>query len=332
MASLVCIMVFGLSCSTAPESSQSIPEALAFDPGPAPIIDGELHIGIAMQNSSRTFFQGLELGANEAAGAAGVTLMVTDANDDPAVQLADVEALIDAGVHGIVLSPVDSETATEIAAIANEAGVPLVAVANQIGTVENYGPQFVYPGTVALVTNDDVAMGRKAATLAAKIVGDGLARIGIVEGKAGTANAVMRKEGFTDELDALGIRYQVVGAAPGDWTGEGGKAACEGFVPLEVDLVFSMSDAMTEGCVESTLISESPTIPIISIGGNKAGLALLQSGTIAGTVCQKPATMGALAVETMIDALLTGAVSQGLRFYETPIVTPDDQSVCIPQW
>ena len=287
-----------------------------------------------MQNLSRTFFVGLEAGARGEAVNLGATLVITDAEDDADKQLADVEDLIALGVDGLIVSPVDSGAAVDIAAAAQEAGVPLVAVANQIGTVEDYGRQFVFPGTVALVTNDDVDMGHKAAELAAQLIGDDQARIAVLAGKNGTANAVMRQDGFTAGLDDLAIDYEIVSTIPGDWNAEGGSEACEEFLSIDgLSMIYSMSDAMTAGCAQAMADNGRTDIDIVSIGGNAEGIELLLSGGMVGTVCQKPSTMGALAVETLVLALETADFEQGLRFYETPVVTIENQTaVCNPQW
>ncbi len=331
-------LLFLAGCSSSGSSddsslaySDSVDEAM--ENLPTEPLDEPPLIGLSVQSLSRTFFQGLESGARTGADSAGATLIVTDAGDDAAQQLADVASLIEQGVHGIVLSPVDSGAAVEIAELAAAAGVPVIAVANQIGTVEEFGSQFVYPGTVGMVTNDDVDMGRKAAGFAATIIGGQSARIAVIEGKSGTANAVMRADGFQSELDDLGIAYEIVASQPGDWTGDGGAEACRAFAATGgIDLIFSMSDAMTAGCVD---VAQETGLDadIVSIGGNEEGVELLIGGAVVGTVCQKPGTMGALAVETVVDALKTADFSRGLRFYETPVVTADNQvDVCDPQW
>ncbi len=333
------LLLLVTSCSGSGTDSEqlgsAVPEELSFDGTlPTEPLERGATIGVSMQNLSRTFFVGLDAGARGEAANLGATLLVADAEDDPDKQLADVEELIAAGVDGLILSPVDSGAAVDIAALAQQAGVPLIAVANQIGTVEDYGRQFVFPGTVALVTNDDVDMGQKAAELAAQLIGDELARIAVLAGKEGTANAVMRREGFTAGLDQLAIDYEIVGTTAGDWNADGGRLACEGFADLEaVTMIYSMSDAMTTGCVDALAEAGRADISIVSIGGNAEGIELLLGGGIVGTICQKPSTMGALAVSTMVLALETASFEQGLRFYETPVVTAENQTaVCNPQW
>jgi len=343
VAALLCAgALFATGCSTAAEGAAPEPATLAFEEtatssdqtAPQQGTDDDVVIGVLMQNTSRTFFQGLETGARERANDLGVQLMVHDAEDDADAQLAGAQELLAAGVDALALSPVDSGEAVAIVELAEAAGVPVVSVANQVGTVDRVGPQFVYPGTLALVTNDDIDMGRKAAAFVAQLVGDDSVNIGIVEGKSGTANVDMRRAGFTDELAALAIDYRIAASAPGDWTAEGGAAVCADIASdPEVNLIFSMSDAMTAGCAEALAAAARTEIGVVSIGGNAAGIALLQAGSMIGTVCQKPGTMGAIAIELLVEALETDMPIVGLRFYETPVVTVDNQAaVCDPQW
>lgn len=336
---IAAVLMIAASCSSSEVAAPPTDLAFAGDEFPLPEIgrvDPEtLTIGVSMQNLSRTFFQGLESGVRGEAASMGVDVVVTDAGDQAGQQAVDVQTLINAGVDGIVISPVDSAAAEDLVAIANEAGVPVVAVANQIGSVEQFGAQFLYPGTEALVTNDDVEMGRRAAQFTAEIVDPtGVASIAVLEGKAGSANVAMRFDGFVDELAALAVDFEIAASASGEWTGDGGRLACaELAAQPDIAVLFSMSDAMTAGCVESIEAAGRSDIDIVSIGGNAEGIALVHSGVVTGTVCQKPGTMGSLAIQTIVDVLEGSSSVPGLRFYDTPVVTAQNQStVCVPQW
>ncbi len=294
--------------------------------------DRTLVVGLATQSVERSFFVAMVDGAKARADELGVELVVIDGRDDVAIQGEAIDRMVNDGVDALVVSPIDSAVAPEQVAGALSLELPVVAVANQIGSAEEYGPQFIYPETVSLVTNDDVDMGRKAGLFVAATVEDSAVDIAVLAGAAGTANAVLRLEGFVSELDALGVDYNIVANVAGDWHAEGGEAVCRSFADLaQVDLVFSMSDAMTVGCVDA-VEEAGASWPIVSIGGNAQGLELLSDGRIVGTVCQKPATMGALAVDSAVDAILDGKTNQGLRFYDTPIVTTETLDQCEPQW
>ncbi len=293
--------------------------------------DGPIVLGLATQNLERTFFVGLVEGAMDRAEELGVELLVADGRDDVETQSIEIDRLVDSGIDALIVSPIDSEVAPEQLERAITDGVPVVAVANQIGSAETFGPQFVYPGTVSLVTNDDVDMGRKAGLFVAASTDDQV-DIAVIAGKTGTANAVLRLDGFVSELDALGVEYEIVANEPGDWNADGGARACERFLAIaDIDVIFSMSDAMTAGCV-TVLDDADVTIPIVSIGGNEAGIALLREERIVGSICQKPATMGALAVDSAYASITEGRINQGLRFYEAPVVTLDTLEACDPQW
>lgn len=311
--------------------SDSVPVSEPEQPALTTMEKGEIRLGLAVQSLDRTFFTGMEAGALAQADAHGVALEIIDGRDDHATQAAAVADLLDR-IDALLLSPVDSDLGTEIAAAASARGVPVVAVANQIGSVEEHGPQFVHPDTLALVTNDDVSMGRKAGAFVAVQNLAEPVRIAVLSGARGTANVTMRLDGFERELADLGVGYEIVSDIDGAWNADGGEAACAAFSELDVDLVFSMSDAMTDGCVNALHDSPLATIPVVSIGGNEAGIALLADGYIVGSVCQKPGDMGALAVDVAVEALTTGTLDRGLQFYETPLVTADSMSECVPQW
>ncbi len=296
--------------------------------------ESDLVLGLSVQNLERTFFQGLDQGVTRQAEELGVELIVFEAGDDASKQLADVETLLDQQVDGILLSPVDSVQAVDLADKAQQAGVPLLAVANQIGSVEDFGEQHVYEGTVALVTNDDIDMGSKAAELVAAEVGSESVQIAIVEGAAGASNSSLRETGFSRTLDELGVNYEVVASEPGNWNPEDGGQACQRILNASttIDILFSMSDAMTAGCVDALSPAQLAEIDVVSIGGNQQGIDLVKGGQILGTVCQKPATMGSLALETLVIAIRTGQVDQGLTFYQTPKIAADSTANCEPQW
>jgi ribose transport system substrate-binding protein len=294
-------------------------------------------IGLSLQNQARSFFTGMVAGAQEKADELGVDLRVVEAADDSEKQTQDVADLIQAGVAGILLSPVDSAVAVSIADNAIQAGVPILAVANQIGTVDEYGPQYVYPGTVALVTNDDIDMGAKAAGFVKELAAGNAVKIAIVSGSTGTANATLRDKGFKDELDALGVSYEIVAEQDGAWTNEQGEVVCQNLLQANpagtLDIIFSHSDEMSAGCARALDSADRVgDVSLVSIGGNEKGIGLLNDGLMVGTVCQKPGTMGATAVETMYNAITTGNMDQGLTFYETPVVTLDTLDLCVPQW
>jgi len=325
---LIVIVLIASGCSTGQEAEDA---ALGRPPVDLAFADNEsLRIGLIVQSGSRAFSMSLSRGAQEAAHRAGAELVIADANGEHKTQLQTVRKLIRQGINALIVSPVDSEQAPVIADIAHAAGVPLLAVSNQIGSVEQYGAQYVYPGTVGLIANDDLHMGRIAAGFVQEPVG---ANIAVLQGNPAAANSNLRLAGFTAALDSLGVDYQIVSRLTGNWSQEGAVEACDAFAAMGVvDLVYSMSDEMTAGCIGQFELADQPDVKFISIGGSSRGRALLAFDTLLGAVCQAPRDLGLLAVNTMVEAFETGKHDQGLKISVASELTKDTLSDCRSGW
>ena len=264
-----------------------------------------------------------------------ITLLTTTAQDEASIQDENTSDLIAAGVDGVIFSPVNSGAATAMVDRLIEADVPVVAVANQIGSVEEFGRNTIYPGTVGYVTNDDIAMGAAAADAAAKIQADlgRTANIFILQGTNGAANVPLRQGGFEERLAELGTDWNLLDARPGDFSNVVSEETCQNALQAydNIDIIYSMSDEMTSGCVRAIEAASRDEVQIASIGGNAKGIALIQEGKFSSTVCQKPGTMGATAFDSLLDYIVNGN-ERGLEFYETPVVTLDNLDDCVPQW
>ncbi len=303
--------------------------------------NGQIVIGFSVQSISRTFFSGMLAGIEGAEAemeekyGVDITILTTTAQDEASIQDENTNDLIAAGVDGVLFSPVNSGAATAMVDRLIEAEIPVVAVANQIGDVETYGRNTIYPGTVGYVTNDDIAMGSRAAdaadALAAEI--DGTANIFILQGTNGAANVPLRQDGFIEQLDALGTDYTVLDARPGDFSNVVSEETCQNALTAypEMHIIYSMSDEMTAGCARALQSADRLDVGIASIGGNAKGIQLLEDGLMPATVCQKPGTMGATALDVLLDFIVNGN-ERGLEFYDTPVVTLDNLDDCIPQW
>ncbi|MEM7271853.1 MAG: sugar ABC transporter substrate-binding protein [Actinomycetota bacterium] len=306
-----------------------------------PLADGNITIGFSVQSISRTFFSGMLAGIEGAESeledkyGVNITILTTTAQDEASIQDENTSDLIAAGVDGVLFSPVNSGAATEMVDRLIEAEIPVVAVANQIGDVDSFGRNTIYPGTVGYVTNDDIAMGAKAAeaadVLAAEL--DGPADIFILQGTNGAANVPLRQGGFEERLGELGTDWNLLDARPGDFSNVVAEDTCQNAITAypEMDIIYSMSDEMTAGCVRALESADRLDIGIASIGGNAKGIGLLEDGLMPATVCQKPGTMGATALDVLLDFIVNGN-EQGLVFYETPVVTLDNLEDCVPQW
>ena len=328
------------------EESSTTTEAMADEPCEHPYgtdfvcdltANDDYLVGVSLQQNKANFWVAVKNGSTDAGSrAAAQEPTFADANGEDDKQLNDVKNMLAAGIDGLVLGATNSGSAVGIAEEAISAGVPVVAVALQIGDPATFGGNHVYEGTLALVTNNDSDMGMRASAFVGPVAeakGDTL-NIVVLSGTPGTSNATLRNEGFIAGLDAAGIDYEITNDQTGRFKREESKVACDNMLAADdsIDLIFSHSDEMTIGCVTSMENNGRTDIPVASIGGNTEGIALVADGKVLGTVCQKPATMGAVATQLIIRHLNGETIPAEPFFYATPAITADNLEDCVPEW
>jgi len=287
--------------------------------------------GLSTVGLSYPFAAAIAKGFTEAAARAGARAVVLDARGDVQKQANDVDDLIAQKVAGVAVMPLDSVVAQGWVKRANAGGVPIAAVAALVGDPRTRAIDDVYPGLVALASQDEVAAGRAAGTLAGTwLPRDRAARIAIIEGAAGFPEVEQRARGFRQGLDAAGIRYRIVASQPGNWTSEGGEAACQNILAAQpgVDLFYNEADDMVIGCARAVRAAGSHA-RLLGVGGSKLAIASIKAGAVDGTVCFKPEALGALAFEAL-HAKANGA--SRFRTYPIPAVTRATVGECGGQW
>lgn len=288
--------------------------------------------GLSTVGLSYPFAAAIAKGFQDAAAAAGATAIVLDAQGEVQKQANDVDDLLAQRVDGLAVMPLDSIVAQGWVGRAARAGVPVVAVAALVGDPSKRAIADVYPGLVALASQDEVEAGRRAGELATRLLPPGqVAHIAVIEGAAGFPEVEQRARGFRQALDAAGVRYRIVASQPGNWTPEGGEAACQNILAAHpgVDLFFNQADDMVIGCGRAVRAAGSDA-RLIGVGGSKLAIASIRAGAVDGTVCFKPEALGALAFEALHDP---SATAQG-RFlsYPIPMVTRANVADCVGQW
>lgn len=302
--------------------------------GSEPAAGGEsLVIGVSNLGLSFPFPASISDGIAAMAGELGVEVVEFDAQGDVDKQTNDVDDLIAQNVDGILLLPLDGGVSENHVQTANEAGVPIIAVAAQVGDPTERDLRDVFPGLVALVTQDELEAGAAAGEIAVDLLPDG-GEVAIIEGAAGFAEVTTRAVLFEERLAEAEGEFEIVARQPGDWLPDVAEAACQNILASNPDvvLIYAQSDDMAVGCAEAIDSAGSDAITI-GIGGSGLGIDAIRDGTVAGTVCYKPIDMGELAMQTMYDHLTGAAVLDGeFITYETPPITADNVDDCDPQW
>lgn len=290
-------------------------------------------IGVSNLGLSFPFPASIGRGVRQEAKALGVKITELDGKGDANKQANDVQDLIAAKPDGILLLPVDSGVAQGLVKQAEGAGVPIMAVASQVGDPKTRDLKDVFPGLVALATQDEYAAGAKAGEIAVKALPQG-GDVAVVEGQAGFAEVQLRARDFKKTLGASGQPFKVVASQPGDWLPDKSEAACQNMLAAHpgIDLFYAESDDMAVGCAKAIRAANSKA-KVVGIGGAKLGVDAVKKGQILGTVCYKPEDLGKLALKAMVDDLTgTKTLHGAFLSYDTPAITKDNVDACTPQW
>ncbi len=130
-------------------------------------------------NSWRTALR--EAIEQEVAKYKNVKLFITDANDSPAKQVADLEDLLAKGVNGLIIGAATTDVANPILDRCEREGIPTVIVDRKVSS-EKY---------TTFVSSDNNYMATKALGKLIELIG-GKGKIAVVEGIPGSGPAVER--------------------------------------------------------------------------------------------------------------------------------------------
>ena len=166
--------------------------------------------------------------------------IVTDANFDPAKQVADVEDMLAQGVDAIVINPTSPVAVVPVLEKAYDAGVAVIIVAADAQTDK---------ATVRILA-DQVKFGRDGGEFLAKAMG-GKGKIISLRGIAGISVDTDRWAGAT-EVFAKHPEMEVVGEVYAQWAYDQGRQGCESLALAhpQIDGVWSSGGAMTQACIE----------------------------------------------------------------------------------
>jgi len=252
---------------------------------------GDINIGVAFPNSD-TFLSRVQDGMKVKAEELGVTITITDAKDDTATQLSQVENFISQKVSALIVVPVDTSAAQPMADAAKAAGIPIVFVNRNpsIAGVPYVGSDSLYAGTVEMEELAKLA-GNK---------GD----IVILQGQVTNEAAVLRTQGCNDVAAKVGMT--VVATQAGDWDRAKGQAITENWIQAGTlkagDVVCANNDEMALGAINA--LKAANLLDTVFVGGVDAtseALAAMQAGDLEVTVFQDASGQGSGGVQAAVD-------------------------------
>jgi ribose transport system substrate-binding protein len=186
-----------------------------------------------------------------------VEFIFTEANWQPAKQVADVEDLLTRKVDALILAPMSAGIGAPLAEKALKTGIPVV-VFGAFGKA--------MPSTVEIGAGGEV-FGRQGGEFLRRELKD-KGNIWAIRGVAGVDEETLRYNGFRKALEGSGIR--ITQEVFGDWSYAKGKQVCENLVLSghAVDGIWFSGAEMTRACIDVFKEAGKPLVPMTGEGNN----------------------------------------------------------------
>jgi ribose transport system substrate-binding protein len=269
-------------------------------------------------NQQALFFNQINEGAQKAADAAGVKLVIFNANNVPSAQNDAIETYITQKVDGIILVAIDVNGVKPAITAAKAAGIPVIAIDAQIPDGDN----------VAFVGVDNTKAGEDIGKFYADYVKSemgGKAKIGVV----GALNSFIqnqRLDGFKKAVTDSGLEVTFLDTVDGQNVQETALSASENLMTANPDMttLYATGEPALLGAV-SAVTSQGRTGDVKVFGWDltKQAIEGITAGWVVAVVQQDPAGEGQAAVESLIK-LKKGEKLEPIINIPVTIVTKDN--------
>jgi ribose transport system substrate-binding protein len=264
-----------------------------------------LTIAVIPKSTGGEFWQTVEVGAKSAAKDLGVNikwegaLVETEIADENKI----IENMVNLGVDGIAMAPINPKAMRKPVENAVAAGIPVVVFDSALDG----------DAQTSFVATDNTAGGALGAKYLVEKLPANSKRVIILRYIQGTSSTENRAQGFLDTAKAGGVQM-LADAYTEDGQVSGAKKTSanvlEGFVKdgkLELDGIFCCNLNATQGMLAALddLHKSGVTTHLVFVGFDSSPKMIeqLQHGDIDALVVQNPKKMGYLAVETLVKHL-----------------------------
>lgn len=246
-----------------------------------------------------------------------VEIKLTDANNDPARQLNDVENFIDQKVDALLVVPTDPQIIKRIGRLAKKANIPLIIV-NRKPNDEDM--QYV----TSYVGSDEIEAGRIQANYIVNTLNGKSAESLVLMGVLGLDATTKRTEG-AKEVFARTNNIKVVSEQEGKWERDRGLTIAENVLAAnkKINVIVSNNDEMAIGAVLASrkLGIKDEDVIIVGVDATPDALEYLGNGLDA-TVFQSAQGQGYVGAEIAYK-VAKGEKVEHFNWVPFELVTPD---------
>ena len=264
--------------------------------------DGTTTIALVPKTMSNPYYVDMAAGAQKAADAAGIELLVQAAEREIDVekQMQIVENLVIKQVDAILLVPSGSKEIVSAVKKAQDAGIPVIIIDTKLNP-DSVAAAGVKPTT--FIGSDNYMGGQIAAEYVIEHL-NGKGNVAVIEGISGHETSDARCGGFIDEINKTDIK--IVSSQTAQWERNKGFDVFQNMLTAhpEIEAVFAANDLMALGAVEAIdQAGKTGDIMVIGFDAQDDAIKAIEQGTMVGTVAQYPSEMGRMAVESALKLL-----------------------------
>lgn len=269
-------------------------------------------------NQQALFFNQINDGATAAAKAAGVDLVIFNANNVPAAQNDAIENYITQKVDGIILVAIDVNGVKPAITAAKAAGIPVIAIDAQIPDGDN----------VAFVGVDNTKAGEDIGKFYADYVKasmGGKATVGVV----GALNSFIqnqRLDGFKKAVTASGADVTFLDTVDGQNVQDVALSAAENLMTANPSMgtLYATGEPALIGAVSAvTAQGHTDSVKVFGWDLTKQAVQGIEEGWVVAVVQQDPAGEGKAAVDALMTLKKGGTIDPIINVPVT-IVTKDN--------
>jgi inositol transport system substrate-binding protein len=282
-----------------------------------PLAASAQKIGVAMANSE-TFLAVLRNGMKDyAESKPGVSLQFTDAENDLAKQMDQIQNLVAQKVDALIVNPVDTDATTKITRMVVKAGIPLVYV-NRMPAEKTLPPK------VSFVGSNEVDSGTLQMTEVCKQMG-GKGNILVMMGQLSNQAATQRTKDIEDVIakpPCTGIK--ILQKQSANWLRVEGADLMSNWLSagMQFDAVVANNDEMAIGAIQALKAANKLGKTMVAgIDATQDGLAAMKAGDLKVTVFQDAFGQGRGAVDTALK-IVAGEKVESKVWIPFELVTP----------
>lgn len=263
------------------------------------------------------YFVAVKEGVDNAAKEFNVDIIYADAQWDASKQLSQVEDFIAQKVDMIAVCSVDAEAIKPGVKAANDAGIPIMAFTNAIGS----DPSGWYEGIVTYVGQSDFQTGMTSGKMAKELLGEEGGNVVMIEGVPGTNPQRSRKEGFNEAIKE-NPNIKVVYNQTSNWEKEQALKITEDLIQkkMDFDLIYCQDDNSAIGA--GMALKEAglkDKVFVIGTDGSKDGLQAIKDGLIDRTSWKSAKEEGYKAIEACAKHLKGESVEPVIELVQVEV-------------